>query len=84
MLQPIESSGSTRRMTNVDFYKELEEQKKSINEKSRLLDEALVEMKEKLKEVVEASLTKEDGEISTSKEKKKLVSIEDEVLEPDP
>ena len=84
MLQPTKSSGFTRMVTNLEFAKEVEEQKKAVNEKTRLLDEALAEMKDKLKEVVEAALAKEDGETSTIKSKEKVVSIEDEVPKPDP
>ena len=77
MVQPTQSSGSSKIVTNVELDKEVEVQKKAMNEKTRLLDEAIEEMKEKLKEVTEESLPKEDN-----KGKKKVVSLEDEVFEP--
>ena len=42
-----------------------------MNEKTKLLDEAIEEMKEKLKEVIEVALPKEEEENSTNKGKKK-------------
>ena len=44
----------------------MEERKKAMNEKTRLVDETIEEMKENLKEVVEVALTKEDEETSTN------------------
>ena len=55
-----------------------------MNEKTRILDEAIEEVKEKMKEVAEATLPKEDEETSTNKGKKKVIYLEDEVPAPDP
>ena len=64
--------------------REVKEKKKAMNKETRLLDEAIEEMKEKLKEVIEETLPKGDEETSANKGKKNVVSLEDEVPEADP
>ena len=60
-------------VTNVELDKEVEEKNKELEEKSILLDEALEEVRKKLKEVAEVALGKEEVEdTSTSKGKKKV------------
>lgn len=54
-----------------------------MDEKIRLLDEAIEEMNDKMKEMEEVALEKEDEDTSTSKGKKK-VSSENEIPEPNP
>ena len=51
MFYSAESSRSSRMVTNVDLAKEVGEMKKNVEEKTRLLDEAIEEMKDKLKEM---------------------------------
>ena len=55
-----------------------------MNEKTRRLDEALEEVKEKLKEVEEAALAKWDEDNTISKGKKKVIDLEDVIPKPSP
>ena len=57
--------------------------KKIMEEKNRLLDEAIEEMKDKFKEMEEATLRKEDEDTNISKGKLK-VDLEDEIPKPNP
>ena len=77
----IESSGSSRMVTNEKLAREVDEKKKLTKEKTKILDEALEEVKNKIKEMVDAAQTKEDEYFSKGKKK---VSKEDEIPEPHP